>query len=66
MQQYWARKDAAWQYVSPAEMRDAFAVSKLGQAAAAELAEPPERTEQGAAQHDLASALAYPQQENGV
>jgi len=43
-------------------MRDAFAASKLGRAAAAELAEPPERTEKGAAQHDLDHALAYLQQ----
>ncbi len=43
-------------------MRDAFAASKLGKAAAAELAEPPERTEKGAARHDLHHTLAHPQQ----
>jgi len=47
LQQYWAHKEP-YQYVTPAAMREAFQQSQLGQAAAAHLAQSPERTEQGA------------------
>ena len=36
--EYWARKEP-YQYVTPASMRETFQQSKLGQAAAAELAQ---------------------------
>ena len=35
--------------MSPAEMKEAYQRCKLGQAAAEQLSQPPERTEQGAA-----------------
>ena len=46
-QQYWAGDKRSYHFISPAEMAEAFWRSPVGQAAAAELAEPPQRTPEG-------------------
>lgn len=47
-QQYWAGPAEVYQFISAAEMAAAFQQSPLGKAQAAELAQPPQRTEEGA------------------
>ena len=47
VQQYWAKEAGPYKFVPAAEMAKAFQNSKIGQAAAEELAQPPERTQQG-------------------
>lgn len=47
VQQYWAKEAGPYKFMPAAEMAKAFENSKIGQAAAEELAQPPERTQQG-------------------
>ena len=47
VQQYWAKEAGPYKFVPAAEMAKAFQNSNIGQAAAEELAQPPERTQRG-------------------
>lgn len=47
MQQYWVRERGPYRFMPAAEMAQAFRDSSMGQAAAAELAQPSQRTKQG-------------------
>jgi hypothetical protein len=47
VQQYWAKEAGPYRFLPAAEMAKAFQNSRIGQAAATELAQPPERTQQG-------------------
>ena len=46
-QQYWVKERGPYRFMPAAEMAKAFRDSSVGQAAAEELAHPPERTKQG-------------------
>ena len=50
MQQYWVKERGPYRFMPAAEMAQAFRASSMGQAAAEELAQPPQRTKQGARQ----------------
>ena len=47
LQQYWAKEAGPYRFIPAAEMAEAFQNSSAGRAAAEELAQPPERTQQG-------------------
>ena len=47
VQQYWVKERGPYRFMPAAEMAKAFQASSMGQAAAEELAHPPQRTKQG-------------------
>ena len=47
VQQYWGKERGPYRFMPAAEMAKAFRDSSMGQAAAEELAQPPQRTKQG-------------------
>lgn len=47
LQQYWADDSRPYRFICAAEMEKAFKAFHVGQSIAAELAQPPERTEKG-------------------
>ena len=50
MQQYWVKERGPYRFMPAAEMARSFRESSMGRAAAEELAQPPQRTKQGALQ----------------
>ena len=60
MQQYWAGGAETYRFISAAEMAEAFRRSALGKAQAAELAQPPQRTEEGVACAGAQDHIAFP------
>ena len=59
MQQYWVEERGPYNFMPAAEMAEAFRNSAMGQAAAEELAQPPQRTKQGEPQAFIETQMAW-------